>query len=460
MPDDSNLLRFPDKFTWGTATSAYQIEGSWNSENRGESIWDNFCHQPRKILGGDTGDVACDHYRRWAEDIKLLVELEQKVYRFSVSWPRIFPFGKGTVNPLGLAFYDRLIDRLLDRKIKPVITLYHWDLPQALEDRGGWTRRDTALHFAEYARVLIRQFGDRVSQWITLEEPYNMVTQGYLTGRYAPGLRDTSLAFPALHNILLGHGLAVKAMRDSARTPIQIGIALNLSPVSPATETDKDRAAAKRYDGLLNRLFLDALYLGQYPEDVLKSIGSDFPSPAPTDMEIIPTPTDFLGVNYSTRSVVQHDPDFRPILASPVYPFGNEYSQMAEIYPTGLYDVLTRLRDEYQPPEIYITKNGVAIADGVDLDRRVRDVRRINYLRDHLVQVHRAIADGVPVSGYFAWSLLDNFEWNYGYRMRYGLTYVDYITQLRTIKDSGRWYAQVAKANGFDPQAPYVPAIS
>jgi len=460
MADDSTFLRFPDKFTWGTATSAYQIEGSWNGENRGESIWDTFCHQPRKILGGDTGDVACDHYRRWAEDLKLLTELEQKVYRFSIAWPRIFPFGKGTVNPLGLAFYDRLVDRLLDRKIKPVITLYHWDLPQALEDRGGWAKRDTALYFAEYARVLIRQFADRVSQWITLEEPYNMVTQGYLTGRHAPGQRDTGTAFHVLHNVLLGHGLAVQAMRDSARTPIQIGVALNLAPISPATDTDKDRAAAKRFDGLLNRLFLDALYLGQYPEDVVKFIGSDFPSVPPNEMEIIPSPTDFLGVNYSTRYVVQHDPDSRPMLASPVYPFGNEYSQMAEIYPAGIYEVLTRLRDEYQPPEIYITKNGVAVADGVDLDRRVRDSRRISYLRDHLAQVHRAIADGVPVSGYFVWSLLDNFEWNYGYRMRSGLTYVDYITQLRTIKDSGRWYAQVCKANGFDPQAIYAPAAS
>jgi beta-glucosidase len=459
MPD-SNFLRFPDKFVWGTATSAYQIEGSWNGENRGESIWDNFCHQPRKILGGDTGDVACDHYRRWAEDMKLLAELEQKVYRFSIAWPRIFPFGKGTVNPLGLGFYDRLVDRLLERKIKPIITLYHWDLPQALEDRGGWAKRDTALYFAEYARVLTRQFADRISQWITLEEPYNMVTQGYLTGRHAPGIRDSAVAFQALHNILLGHGLAVKAMRDSARTPIQIGIALNLAPVAPATDTDKDRQAAKRFDGLINRMFLDPLYLGTYPEDVVNFIGSDFPEVSPSEVELIAAPTDFLGVNYYTRYVIQHDPDNRPILASPVYPFGNDYSQMWEIYPAGMYDVLARLRDDYQPPEIYITKNGVPVADGVDLDRRVRDLRRINYLRDHLVQVQRAIADGVPVSGYFVWSLLDNFEWNYGYRMRSGLVYVDFMTQLRTLKDSGRWYAQVCKANGFDPQAVYTPTES
>jgi beta-glucosidase len=457
---DTNFLQFPAKFVWGTATSAYQIEGSWNSENRGESIWDNFCHQPRKIIGGDTGDVACDHYRRWAEDMKLLAELEQKVYRFSIAWPRIFPFGKGTVNPLGLAFYDRLVDRLLERKIKPIITIYHWDLPQALEDRGGWAKRDTALYFAEYARVLIRQFADRVSQWITLEEPYNLVAQGYLTGRHAPGLRDASTAFHALHNILLGHGLAVKAMRDSARTPIQIGVALNLAPVSPATETDKDRNAAKRYDGLVNRMFLDPLYGGQYPEDVVNFIGSDFPEVPPGELELIATPTDFLGVNYYTRYVVQHDPENRPLLASLVYPPGNDYSQMGEIYPVGIYDLLTRLRDEYQPPDIWITKNGAPIADGVDLDQRVRDTRRINYLRDHLVQIHRAIHDGVPVSAYFVWSLLDSFEWNYGYRMRYGLIFVDYMTQARTIKDSGRWYAQVCKANGFDPQTPYIPITS
>lgn len=443
----ADFAGLPQGFTWGVATAAYQIEGAWNEDGRAPSIWDTFCHQPGKIENGDTGDVAADHYHRWAHDVGLMADLGVKAYRFSVAWSRILPEGRGKVNPAGLDFYSRLVDALLDRGIEPFVTLYHWDLPQSLQDRGGWAQRDTVHYFSEFAHLVGSRLGDRVTHWITHNEPFVAAFAGHFTGEHAPGLRDPVIAFQVLHHLLLSHGLAVEALRDAVARS-QIGIALNLSPVHPASDTAEDRQAAVRADGVNNRLFLDPVLLGRYPDDVLAMCGPLFPLVQPGDMERIAAPLDFLGVNYYSRSVVRHDPDFPILEASQIRPQGNEYSEMWEIYPPGLYELLTRLKADYPPIDLYITENGIPVPDMPDQDGRVRDPRRIRYLHDHLAQVQRAVADGVPLRGYFVWSLMDNFEWAYGYKMRFGLVYVDWTTQARTVKDSGRWYAQVIQDSG------------
>ncbi len=443
------FLRFPDNFIWGIATSAYQIEGAWNEDRKGLSIWDTFCRTPGKIHEGANGDVAADHYHRWAEDVRLMADLGPKAYRFSTAWPRILPEGAGAVNPAGLDFYDRLVDALLAHGITPYVTLYHWDLPQALQDRGGWANRDTTQHFAEYARVVCERLGDRVTHWITHNEPAVAAVAGYFTGEHAPGLQDPFATLKAAHHLLLSHGLAVEALRASARRPLRIGITLNLYPVHPASDSEADRQAAARFDGNLNRMFLDPILRGRYPDDMLALLGPLFPQITAGDLTHIATPLDFLGVNYYSRAVVRHDPNFPIVEASEIHPEGNEYSGMWEIYPPGMYELLTRIWNEYKPSlDILVTENGICVPDGLDFDGRVRDDRRVRYLRDHIAQVHRAIADGVPVQGYFVWTLMDNFEWAHGYGMRFGLAYVDFKTLARTIKDSGRWYAQVIRENG------------
>lgn len=452
MSKDTKIY-FPVSFGWGVAASAYQIEGGYNEDGRGLSIWDTFCRQPGKIERGETGDVAADHYHRWREDVQIMADLGIQVYRFSIAWPRILPEGTGRVNPAGLDFYDHLVDALLEKGIIPLPTLYHWDLPQTLQDKGGWGNRDTALHFAEYARVVGERLSDRVQNWITHNEPFVAAVAGHFTGEHAPGLQDPFLAFRAGHHLLLSHGYAVEALRATAKQPLQIGIALNLSPVHPASDSEADQQAARRYDGVLNRLFLDPLLRAQYPEDIVEILGPVMPQVGPDDMKHIAAPLDFVGVNYYSRTVIRYDPNFPLIQASEIKPEGREYSQMWEIYPAGIYELLTRVWNDYRPANIFVTENGVCVPDGVDFDGRVRDYRRIRYLRDHLVQVHRAIMEGVPVRGYLVWSLLDNFEWAYGYRMRFGLTYVDFETQKRIIKESGRWFAQVIRENGFDPEA-------
>ncbi len=441
------VVRFPEGFSWGAATSAYQIEGAWKEDGRGVSIWDTFSHLPGRTYHGDTGDVACDHYHRWREDVELMARLGLKAYRFSIAWPRVLPEGVGQINSAGLDFYDRLVDALLERGIEPFPTLYHWDLPQVLQDRGGWPNRDTAFHFAEYARVVAERLGDRVSYWITHNEPFVAAVAGYLRGQHAPGIQDPAAALRAGHHLLLSHGLAVQAVRAAARRPVSVGIALNLSPVHPASEAPLDQAAARRMDGFLNRLFLDPIFLGRYPEDVRRLLGPLFPKVQPEDLQTIAQPLEFLGVNYYSRLVVRHDPSIPLLQALQVQPEGSEYSQMWEIYPPGIYELLLRVWNDYRPPAIWVTENGVCVPDGVDADGRVRDARRIAFLRDHLVQVHRALTEGVPVRGYFVWSLLDNFEWTYGYSMRFGLIYVDYDTLARTVKDSGWWYARVIREN-------------
>lgn len=441
---------FPIGFRWGTATAAYQIEGAWNEDGRGLSIWDTFSHTPGKTYHGATGDVAADHYHRWQEDVALMAELGLNAYRFSIAWPRIIPTGTGPVNPAGLDFYDRLVDALLEKGIEPFITLYHWDLPQALEERGGWPVRETAFAFGEYARVVAERLSDRVTHWITLNEPWVAAMGGYFAGEHAPGRREPAAAFAAVHHLLLAHGEAVAAIRAAARRPVQVGITLNLSDVQPASASELDQAAAFRFDAALNQLFLDPLYRGAYPEAMLPQLSTRAGLIQPGDLERIAAPLDFLGVNYYSRDVIRHDPEFPVIQASAVQPVGNEYSQMWEIYPEGLYHMLTRVWRDYRPAVLYVTENGIPVADAPDADGRVRDERRIRYLRDHVAQCHRALEAGVPLRGYFVWSLLDNFEWAYGYQMRFGLIYVDYETQARIMKDSGRWYAEVVRQNGLE----------
>jgi len=452
-----DFLRFPEGFLWGTATSAYQIEGAWNEDGRGLSIWDTFCRQPGRIRHGESGDVAADHYHRWQEDVKLMAALGLKAYRFSISWPRVQPQGVGAVNDAGLDFYDRLVDSLLGQGIEPFVTLFHWDLPQALQDQGGWMNRATAARFADYGRVVGERLGDRVTSWITHNEPFVAAAAGHLTGEHAPGIQDPMAALQAGHLLLLSHGLAVEALRAATSRPLRIGITLNLNPVQPASDSDEDRRAAVRYDGAVNRLALDPLLLGHYPDDMLALFGLLFPTIKPGDLERIAAPLDFLGINYYSRAVVRNDPEGPLVEASQVQPEESEYSQMWEIHPPGMYELLTRVWSDYgkDHPQLrlLVTENGVPVPDGLDFDGRCRDYRRIRYLRDHIAQVHRALEAGVPLAGYFVWSLMDNFEWAHGYGMRFGLVYVDFETQARTMKDSGHWFGRVIRENGLDPQA-------
>ena len=449
----SGLLHFPDGFLWGASTAAYQIEGAWSEDGKGPSIWDTFTRQPGTIRHGQTADLAVDFYHRWPEDTRLMADLGLQAYCFSVAWPRILPLGTGAVNPAGLDFYDRLIDGLLAQRIEPFVMLYHWDLPQALQDRGGWPNRETARHFAEYARIVAERLGDRVTTWVTHNEPFVAAMAGHFTGEHAPGILDPAAAVAASHHLLLSHGYAVEVLRATLRPEARIGIILNLTPVSPASESEVDRLAARRFDGIYNRMYLDPIFRGSYPDDVREMLGPLFPEVQSEDLESIAAPLDFLGVNYYSRAVVRDDPGFPILQALQVQPVESEYSQMWEIYPPGIYDLLTHLWAEYRLPPLFITENGVPVPDGVDFDGRVRDERRIRYLRDHLVQIHRALSDGVPVRGYFVWTFQDNFEWAFGYDMRFGLVYVDFETQDRIVKDSGRWVAQVIRENGVRPYA-------
>ncbi|HUY79643.1 MAG TPA: GH1 family beta-glucosidase [Ktedonobacterales bacterium] len=446
---------FPTNFAWGTATAAYQIEGAPRADGKGESIWDRFTHTPGTIADGSNGDYACDHYHRWPEDLDLMARLGLNAYRFSISWPRIFPGGYGQVNLPGLDFYERLVDGLLERGIAPYMTLYHWDLPQALEDRGGWRNRDTANAFADYAQVMARRLGDRVGHWITHNEPVVTVAEGHINGTHAPGLRDEALALPVTHHLLLSHGLATQAIRSEVGDTVDVGITLNLAVVEPATDRSEDVEAAQRLDLLWNRMFLDPVLRGAYPTDMLDAsvtAGSADPDALfrPGDMATIATPIDFLGVNYYTRMLARASktPTLIPEYAPPRVPKREQTVMGWEVYPEGLERVLLRLRDEYKSPTIYITESGVAFPDTLGPDGKVHDQRRTEYLRDHLLATRRAIGAGVPVAGYFVWSLLDNFEWAKGFVPRFGVIYTNYPTQGRIVKDSGRYLAEVAQTGG------------
>ena len=444
------MAQFPENFLWGVATASYQIEGAATEDGRGESIWDRFCATPGKVLNGDSGLVACDHYHRYREDVALMRELGVKAYRFSIAWPRILPDGRGQVNPAGLDFYDRLVDTLLDAGIEPFVTLYHWDLPQALQDEiGGWGSRETSYAFANYADIVSRHLGDRVQNWITLNEPYVSTFMGHEMGRMAPGLKDPRLAWQVSHHLLLGHGLAVPILRANSGPQARVGITLNLTPMYAATDSAEDQLAAQLRDGKVNRWFLDPVFKGSYPSDLLTRLGDMAPKTEAGDAGIIAAPLDFLGVNNYYRAIISQGPGGIPDGIQQIRPEGAEFTEMGwEVYPRGLYDLLTRLHQDYSIPQYFITENGAAFNDTVSEDGHVHDPRRVQYLHDYLLQAQAAIAGGVPLAGYFAWSLMDNFEWAFGYSKRFGIVYIDYPTQRRIIKDSGYWYRDTIAANG------------
>jgi beta-glucosidase len=428
-----NQLKFPNTFQWGVATSSYQIEGAANEGGRGPSIWDTYSHTPGRVANGDTGDVACDHYHRLETDLDLIQSLGVDTYRFSIAWPRVQPLGSGAWNEEGLAFYDRLVDGLQARGIAPHVTLYHWDLPQALQDKGGWESRETAVHFAEYARVMGKRLGDRVASICTHNEPWCTAVLGNELGRFAPGIKDTKVMLRVAHHLLLSHGLALQAMRaEGVKAPL--GIVLNQSPATPASDSANDVTLAEREYALFVRWYMDPLFLKQYPSaanlpvcDVVQS----------GDMDTIAQPMDFLGVNYYTR--IWSSTAVPPIPA----PNALGVSDMGwENYPQGLTDLLVKINQDYALPPIYITENGFANADTVT-NGKVEDSARIDYMRTHLQALLAAMAAGVDVRGFFYWSLMDNFEWDSGYDKRFGLFHVDYATQVRTAKNSALWYTQL-----------------
>jgi beta-glucosidase len=446
-PGQNGPLKFPPNFVWGSATAAYQIEGAIAEDGRKPSIWDTFSAIPGKVLNGDTGEIACDHYHRYPEDVALMKMLNLGAYRFSIAWPRIVPDGRGAVNQQGLDFYDRLTDKLLEAGIQPYATLYHWDLPQALEDRGGWTNRETAEAYAEYADVVSRRLGDRISSYTTFNEPWCSAVLGYGLGIHAPGKQDRAAQVAATHHLLLAHGLAVPILHRNA-PKAEVGITLNLWSFDPASDSAADRQAAEEGYDLDNRAYLDPLFRGKYPETYLNALAPDETIPVQAgDLETMKAPIDFLGINYYIRHVRQAVPGIPG--GQDVYPPGIYTTMDWEVYPPGLYDLLVRLNNEYQIRKIYITENGSSGEEGPDEKGEVHDALRLYYLQEHLTQAHRAIQQGVPLAGYFAWSLMDNYEWAWGYTRRFGIVYVDYETQQRIIKDSGHWYARVAASNAL-----------
>ena len=456
------MPNFPEGFLWGTATASYQIEGAVNEDGRGTSIWDTFSHTPGKVYRGDTGDIACDHYHRLEEDLDLMADLGLKSYRFSVAWPRIQPEGSGPANQKGLDHYRRLVEGLRERSIEPMITLYHWDLPQALEDRGGWTSRETSERFAEYAGIMYEALGDSARFWITLNEPWVSAWNGYGMGVHAPGREGTDNALAATHHLLLGHGLALERMRSSGHSDNQLGITLNLAPVRPVSEDAADTEAARRVDGNANRLYLDPIFRGSYPEDMREHYSgeSDFSFVQDGDLDRISGPIDFLGVNYYMRHTVVDSRRnselttamrFSSADAATVLPPGVETTAMGwPVESDGLTELLVRLHEEYTQGPIYITENGRAVYDYVDPEGEVNDEERVAYLDDHFRAAHAAIQQGVNLRGYMVWSLLDNFEWALGYSKRFGIVFVDYGTQRRIPKMSASWYKGVIERNGLE----------
>lgn len=433
------MTSFPADFVWGVATAAFQIEGAVDADGRGESIWDRFSQTPGRIANGDTAEVACDHYRRWRDDIAIMRELGIGGYRFSIAWPRIVPDGVGKVNPAGLGFYDRLVDGLLEAGIRPYPTLYHWDLPQALEDEGGWPERETAYAFAEYASVVVRRLGDRVEDWWTINEPWCVAELGYALGEHAPGRRDRAEAWDAAHHLLLAHGLAVQAVRAEA-SHARVGIANHVVAPVPRSTHPADERAAELGHALKNRWYLDPILLGHYPEMAVEHSGWDHAAVRSGDLAVISQPNDHLGINYYSRTIMGDemvDDSQRP---RPLTEADLPRTTMGwEIYPRGLTDLLTRFSDDYELPPTYITENGVALPDQV-VEGAVHDAGRRRYLERHFEAAAEAMAAGVPLRGYFVWSLLDNFEWAHGYSQRFGLVWTDYDTQRRLLKDSAHWF--------------------
>jgi beta-glucosidase len=439
---------FPKSFLWGSATAAYQVEGSPMAEGAGMSIWDRFAHTPGLTRNGDTGDVACDQYRLYRQDVALMRELGLKAYRFSVSWSRVLPDGRGAANPAGLDYYDRLVDALLENGVEPLVTLFHWDLPAALDDLGGWLNRDIANWFSDYASLMFRKLDGRVKTWATLNEPWVVTDGGYLHGALAPGHKNRFEAPIASHNLLRAHGQAVKTYRAEGRH--RIGLVVNLEPKYPASKDPADLAAVARADAYMNRQYLDPVFLGRYPEEMAEIFGEAWPGWTDEDFALISQPIDWLGVNYYTRNVTRHDAASWPLRASPVKQDGATYTETDwEVFPQGLTDILIWVKQRYGDIPIQITENGAAFYDPPTAHGgTVNDPLRIDYLRAHLNAVREAIAAGVKVEGYMVWSLLDNYEWSLGYSKRFGIVHVNFRTQARTLKDSARFYAQVVAGNG------------
>ena len=470
---DQSPLAFPPGFTWGAATAAYQIEGGANADGKGRSVWDTFSHTPGKVRGGDTGDIACDSYHRYREDADLLSSLGLSAYRFSVSWPRILPDGTGQVNQAGLDYYRALADALGERGIAATATLFHWDLPQALQDRGGWASREVALRFAEYAAVVAEALGDRVARWITLNEPLVVASNGYRTGVHAPGLRDMDAAAAATHHLLLGHGLAVSALRAALPSGAEVGITLNLTPVRVTADANGEGAALERArqvtDACLNGVFLEPVLSGRYPEHALPALLPPDGLIEDTDMATIAAPLDFLGVNYyqpvhlrpGDPDNLRRDEEAPPVRVDGVVKYRpdgvyqpNSVARTAMdwlVDPEGLYELLLRLSKDAPGLPLYVTENGCAAEDYVNPEGAVDDVERVRFLHLHLAAAARAIRDGANLAGYYVWSLLDNFEWAWGYQKRFGIVFVDFGTQRRIPKASSAFYADVARANAVPP---------
>ena len=442
QPESPLGLRFPDGFIWGAATSAYQIEGAAKDDGRGRSVWDSFSHTPGRTRNSDTGDVAADHYHRYTQDLDLMKDLGLASYRFSISWPRILPDGAGRPNQRGLDFYRRLVDGLHERDISPMATLFHWDLPQALQDLGGWESRDVAYRFADYATVVFEALGEAVPVWLTINEPKTVVQNGYIWGHHAPGRRDEPAAYLVAHHLQLAHGLAVRALRATG-LPARIGAALNLHPCYPADNTAETKEATQLYDGYENRLYLDSILRGSYPADVLAHQGPASPMLGGIrdgDLGIISSPIDLLAVQYYTPYYVTAAGD-----TEQRWPTSEAVWQ--QVYPDGMYDILTRITRDYGDIPLTVTENGLPCPDELSADGNVDDVGRVEFLREHFAAAHRAMSDGVPLESYHVWSLMDNFEWAEGYEQRWGLIYVDYPTQRRILKRSARWYQRVIRDN-------------
>jgi beta-glucosidase len=448
---------FGNDFLWGAATAAYQIEGAVDEDGRGESVWDRFCATPGKVRNGDSGAIACDFYHRYPEDIALMKDLGLDAFRFSIAWPRILPEGRGRVNQEGLDFYDRLVDELLEEGIQPFPTLYHWDLPQVLEDLGGWTERSTAEAFVEYVEVVAQRLGDRVRSWITHNEPWVVAWLGHGLGMHAPGRTSSQDAITVAHHLLVSHGWATEVLRRESPGS-DVGIALALTHTYPATDSEGDRQAAWWADGSFNRWYLDPLFGRGYPEDMVEHFAPDTAPIQDGDLDVIAAPLDFLGVNYYFRQLVSENPDGgRPVLVrDPDWSFT---AMGWEVYPDGLHDLLTRLRDDYAPPAIHIFENGAAYDDVRLHNGEVLDPERQAYIEEHLAAVGRAIDEGVPVRGYFVWSLLDNFEWAEGYWKRFGIVYVDFPTLERVPKGSYYWYRDFIAAQRNEVEAEWPASV-
>lgn len=441
-------LTFPKGFVWGAATSSYQIEGGWNADGKGLNVWDHFSHQPYKVKNGDTGDVACDHYHRWAEDVDLMAWLGLQSYRFSISWARILPDGFGRVNPAGLDFYERLVDRLLENGIRPNATLNHWDFPQALSEQGGWTNRAMSDWFTEYAGIVFEHLGDRVEYWATHNEPKVVSLMGYADGTFPPGRSSVSEAMLAVHHLHLAHAKAIQVFREG-RHKGEIGIVIDIQNYQPKTDSEADRLAARRAAEFNNGLFTDPILLGKYPEYIVNWLGDLFPSMPAADLDLIHQPIDFLGMNYYMSHYVSHahwgflKADARMYSADG---FGTNAMDWG-IDPEGLLTGLRALREHYGNPKVFITENGTCSRDVADENGFVNDIARIRFLREHILKVHEAISEGSNIAGYYVWSLLDNFEWANGYEPRFGLVRVDFDTLKRTPKQSAHWYRRLIDSN-------------